>query len=394
MRARRNLRNIVFFTVIATALLPLATAQQAPATSDWRNGRIAFSGCGDIGCDIYTVNPDGTALHQVTHNGSSFQPDWSPDATHIAYASTVSGFLSIWVADADGGNARQLTPDDPTSANLWPHFMPDGRTVLYTNCFGDGCDGGISAIDIDGTNPRVITPNIGVPTTMRWPSPDGKRLAFMKWHVKGIMMGIYLLRLGAEPEHPVTTPELEGWAPDWSPDGDKILFSSNIFSNRPNGAIYSIRPDGQDLQQLTYPKFPLEDWSAAYSPNGARIVFASDRRYPDRCCSDLFTMRADESDGHNDAEGEQRRLIRRIPMPLYATDPRWGIAPLLTEATTNVSAATVNPGAVPPGRAAAMRNVCRAFPCSLVLRSAISEKTKCAGAEGQRTGPLFPTAPP
>jgi Tol biopolymer transport system component len=240
--------------------------------------------------------------------------------------------------------------------------MPSGQTVLYTNCLRE-CEGGISAIDIDGKNPRVILPNISGSYNDAVPSPDGKRLAFMKWHVKGIMMGIYLIRLGAEPEHPVTAPELEGWAPDWSPDGEKILFSSNIFENRPNGAIYSIRPDGQDIQQLTYPTFPLEDWSASYSPNGARIVFNSDRQYPDRCCGDLFTMRADESDGHNDAhEGEQRRLIRRVPLPVQAYDPRWGIAPLLPEATANVSGATVNPRAVPPGRAAAMRNVCRAFP--------------------------------
>jgi len=362
MRTRRNILNILFFTMMATALLPLATAQQAPATSDWRNGRIAFGGCGVTNCDVYTLNPDGTALHQVTHDASSFHPDRSPDAVHIAYASVASGFVAIWVADADGANVRQLTPDDPTSFNVWPCFMPDGRTILYTNCLGQGCDGGISAIDIDGTNQRVIlTPRIGESYNNAVPSSDGKRLAFMKWHVKGDLMRIYLLRLGTTPERAVTSRELEGYDPDWSPDGTKVLFVSNV--NRPNRAIYSIRPDGEDLQQLTYPKFPMDDWSAAYSPNGARIAFTSNRRYPDKCCSDLFTMRADESDGYNDAEGEQRRQTQRIPVPLsYAADPRWGIAPLLTEATVNVSAATANPGAVPPGRATAMRNVCRGFP--------------------------------
>lgn len=374
IRNRRHLWKLLVFTAIATAILSLALAQPATAALDWPNGRIAFTGCGDIGCNVYTVNPDGTGLQQVTHDDSSFHPDWSPDATLIAYVSFVSGFNSIWVADAQGGNARQLTPDDPESFNLWPRFMPDGRTILYTNCFGGDCHGGISAIDIDGNNQRAITPNSGNSYNIAAPSPDGSRLAFMRWHVQGELMRIYLLRLGTDTEHAVSPRVLEGWAPDWSPNGGKILFSSNVFGNRPNGAIYSIRPDGEGLQQLTYPKFPLEDWYASYSPNGTRIVFASDRRYPDRCCSDLFTMRIDESNHYDAREGEERRQIRRIPLPLsFAGDPRWGTAPLLPETSTSVSLTieraaesfsnpTMTAGTIPAKRAAALRDVCGVVP--------------------------------
>ena len=99
MRTRRNLRNFLAFTVIATSVLSLAAAQPAPATSDWRNGRIAFWGCGDTGCDVYTVNPNGTALHQVTHDGSSFHPDWSPDAARIAYRELIRWLVADYAFD-------------------------------------------------------------------------------------------------------------------------------------------------------------------------------------------------------------------------------------------------------------------------------------------------------
>jgi hypothetical protein len=163
-------------------------------------------------------------------------------------------------------------------------------------------------------------------------------------------MGVYLLRPGQAPEYPDTSPALEGSAPNWSPDGGKLLVSSNI--SRPNGAIYSIRPDGQELQQLTYPKFPQDDWLATYSPDGARIVFVSDRRYPDRCCSDLFTMRADDTH----YKGEQHLQIQRIPLPpLGPGNPRWGTAPLLSETTMSVTLSQ----SVPQTHAMSVRDMCR-----------------------------------
>lgn len=381
LRNRRDLWKLMVFAAFSAAVLSLGPAQAATPALDSPAGRIALTGCTDTGCNIYTVNPDGSALQQVTHDDSSVESDWSPDGTLIAYVSDVSGFTSIWIADAQGGNARQLTPDDSRSANIWPRFMPDGRTILYTNCLGRDCDGGISAIDVDGSNQRAITPNSGSSYNFATASPDGRRLAFQRWHVEGRMMGIYLLRLGADPERRVSPRELEGWAPEWTPDGERIIFSSNIFRNRPNGAIYSIRPDGNGLQQLTHPKFPLEDWSAAVSPNGDRIVFASDRRYPDRCCSDLFTLRIDESDRQDAREEGERRQVRRIPIALrFVDDPRWGTAPLLPETSTSASLAiepaanslsnsSVIGGTVPARPAAAFRQVCRVDP--LLKRTAM-----------------------
>ena len=342
------------------AVLPVVLAGPAAATFGGRNGRIAFNACGETGCDIYTVNPDGTAPQQVTHDGASLMPDWSPDGKRIAYASAVSGAVAIWIADPDGGNARQLTPDEADAANLWPRFMPDGKTILYVNCLGQDCDGGISAINVDGSGQHAITPNSGDSYNLADPSPDGRRITFMRWHVRGVKMGIYQLRLGADPrrQHGLTPPGLEAWAPDWSPDGETILISSNVFGNRPNGAIYALGrdessngPGESDIEQLTHPPFPLADWSASYSPGGDRIVFASDRLHPRRDGSDLFTMRAD---------GGQ---VGPIPLPpafagLFAGWPRWGTAALEPADTASVPAAPAVPA---PQAASALRALCAAL---------------------------------
>lgn len=303
-----------------TALLVLTASigrvpSSAHATMPGHSGRIIFQD-GATG-QLFTVNPDGTALRQVTHEGYNATPDWSPDGRRIAYASNRSGTFQIWIAAADGSSARQLTSNNP-DAKLFPRFTPDGRTVVYQDCLGDGCDGGISAVRTDGSHLPAITPNSGTSYNWAVPSPGGRQLAFMRWHVAGIKMRIFVMPFRGGPERPITPARLEAWAPDWAPNGGRIVFSSNLFSDLPHGAIYTVRPDGTDLRPLTNPPWPLEDFEASYAPDGNRLVFSSDRRYPDRCCADLYLM---NNDGH---------AVQRIPLATtQAVYARWGTAPLL-----------------------------------------------------------------
>ena len=312
------------------SVLVVMFASPSTAAAHKRDGRIAFYGCGQTTCQIYTVNPDGSALRQITHDGNNYRPDWSPDGRLITYVSDASGAPAIWIAGADGEHPRQISHPKPGYFDDWPHFTPDGNTIIYTN-FTSDTDGGISSVHIDGTHHQVITPNSSQSYNDAVVSPDGRQLAFMRWHVRNRRMRIYTKPRSGGSEHPVTPTTLEGWAPDWAPNGRNILFSSNIFHERPNGAIYTIHPDGTRLDKLTHPPFPFEDWAASYSPTGTRVVLSSDRGYPDRCCAGLYTMRSDGSH------------IHRIPLPnsiLYRDWARWGTAPLAPRTTLPSSTQT------------------------------------------------------
>ena len=85
--------------------------------------------------------------------------------------------LEIFVGDADGGNARQITHNG--AANFGPYFFPDGKSVIYASNVGDakGRNFDLWRVGDDGSGLEQITFNDtfdGFPMF----SPDGKQLVF------------------------------------------------------------------------------------------------------------------------------------------------------------------------------------------------------------------------
>ena len=340
--------------LMAASLVAPASTQAAPRGAV-TNGRILFTHCEDgSGCQIYTANPNGSAIEQVTSGGDSMQGDWSPNAKRIAYVSFASGDAAIWVVGADGSNPTQLTPDDPNSDDFWPRFTPDGDWILFTNCAGSDCDGGIFAVHPNGSQMHPITPNSHDSYNIADMSPDGTRLAYMRWHVGGVKMAVYVSRADGTGQRRVTPPRLQGWWPDWAPDATRIVFTDEVFWDRPAPSLWTVRPDGGGLRPLTEPPYLHSDYRAAYAPNGRTVIFESDRRYDDFCCSDLFTVPAGGGDVH------------RVRLPFDAYEVQWGTAPTMSSPVidTRPMRSTGEGGS----------------PCDRI--DALSGLAPCAGAEG------------
>ena len=331
----RKLLALGFAASIAASALIGASPSPAGATYPGLKGRILFNHCDrHTGCQIYTVNPDGSSLQQVTTESDNFDADWSPDGTKIAYVSYLSGDAAIWVVNADGSDAVQVTPNQRRSDAYSPRFTPDGEHLLYVDCLGFDCDGGLYSVALDGSHRHAVTSHSGDSYNLGERSPDGTRLAYMRWHVSGVKMGVYVADRDGSNEELITPPRLEASFPDWAPSGETILFTTNVFFDRPNVSIYSVHPDGTALTRLTDDGFRVNDWSGSYSPDGRRIVFDSDRDAGCYGCGDLFIMTPDGAH------------TWKIPLPFDAYDARWGTASLSSARSESVAARRVVP-AVP-----------------------------------------------
>ena len=96
---------------------------------------------------------------------------WMPDG-RVVYTSAGSGMPQLWICDADGNNARQLTSlARPAS---FPWTAPDGRWIYFTNFAEQGI--AIFRIAPDGSGLQQLTTNGDARNAVV--SRDGKTLYY------------------------------------------------------------------------------------------------------------------------------------------------------------------------------------------------------------------------
>lgn len=87
---------------------------------------------------------------------SATSPTLSPDGSRVAYLSNASGSPQIWVRGLRGGPARQVTNlPDPVGSVFW---SPTADILAYTVAPGGGLNTQIWVVNADGTGAKQLTP--------------------------------------------------------------------------------------------------------------------------------------------------------------------------------------------------------------------------------------------
>jgi Tol biopolymer transport system component len=201
-------------------VIPLPTATVWPPA-----GSIAFSkpeeGNKDV---IYLIHPDGAGLTELTDGPDPWNehPSWFPDGSRIVYHSGRFDVVTytLWTIHADGSGRVQLTTLPPGS--LWPAVSPDGTRIAFSAITSLADTHHIKLMNVDGDDQRMVT---------NGPAND--------------------------------------LFPSWGPNGT-ILFLRKDNLEQIAGDIFSVRPDGTGLTQLT--KAGNVD-GYALSPDGKKIAF-------------------------------------------------------------------------------------------------------------------------
>jgi len=196
--------------------------------------------------DIFSAPLDGDALVRLTDRpGYDAEGAYSPDGTRIVFTSVRDGDLEIYTMSADGTGVKRLTNREGFDGG--PFFSWDGRHIVYRSHYPDSEE---ALADYR----ELLRRDLMRPSRAE----------------------IFVMGSDGTGQRQVTDTGHANWSPFMHPNGQQIIFSSNMHD--PEGrtfSLYVVNIDGTGLSRVTYgarfDSFPM------FSKDGKKLVFSSTR---------------------------------------------------------------------------------------------------------------------
>jgi Tol biopolymer transport system component len=322
---------VLLMTILAAAQEPHFSAikqltfggANAEAYFSPDGSKIVFQATRDGGkCDqIYLMNADGSDQHMVSSGkGRTTCSFFLPDGKHILYASThegspdcppdpdrskgymwpVTSTYDIYVADLTGKITGKFLPSPGYDAEATINWKT--KKVVFTSVRGGDLD--LWTANLDGGNLKQITNKLGYDGGGTL-SPDGKRLVWRSHYpvtpeeqkdykdklaqelVAPMKMELWVADSDGKNAKQITDYGCASFAPAFTADGKKIIFSSNkLKCDTRYFDLFLINPDGTGLEQITsagdFNSFPM------FSADGKKLVFVSNRNAKERYEFNIF----------------------------------------------------------------------------------------------------------
>jgi Tol biopolymer transport system component len=265
-------------TLFGTVLPVLFVVGLAVNTMAQSVAMILFEGSGTLSAQrkapsvsgLFTMNPDGSALAQLSNDSYARNPVWSPGQAYIAYqqASPTGGSPTIYIMDAigtlNGGRTFAVTQ------GLVPAWSPDGTQLVF-----QGNDYNLYIVSVNPSAGTAGTPVLFAPGGLHkydpsW-SPDGTSIAFER-ETSSSTSAVFTrsVSTGSEVQLPAPFAGVM-MVPSWSADSTQIAFVA-VDSNNLGGIICLANADGTNLRVLaSYPN-NVGALSPTWSPDGTAIA--------------------------------------------------------------------------------------------------------------------------
>jgi Tol biopolymer transport system component/DNA-binding winged helix-turn-helix (wHTH) protein len=309
-------------------ILPLTSfvGRELDAALSPDGSRVAFVwDGGDAGgaFDVYVKAIGSEAVLNLTGSAANERyPVWSADGTFLLFARVDDSGTAIMRVSALGGAATRAATDATMSELRGMSLSPKGEWVAYAGRPHAAAPYQIVLASLETGEQRALTtPEPGSlgdidPIFSR----DGRSLVFIRG-VNEVTKDLYVASLAGEAPQRVTfdNRKINGLA--WSPDGERLLFTSTRSGMY---SLWSVAPDGGELQLATLgdesvqrpvtapgiAQIAFEEWihrarlrridvrggmaieaggyigstrwdsAPSYSPDGAHIAFTSNRSGP------------------------------------------------------------------------------------------------------------------
>ncbi len=261
------------------------------------------------GCDQqYVMRADGSDVKKISVGGKTTCGFFYDNDTRVFFAAThhadtlcpvkpdpSQGYVwpldkfDFYTSKPDGSDLQRLTNYDAYTAE--GILSPDGKTIVFTSTKDGDLD--IYTMNVDGTNVKRLTNTPGYDGGPWW-SPDGTKIVYRAHHpkdsaelaqynellannmIRPSKVELFVMNADGSNQTQITNLGGANFGPSWTPDGQRILFSSNHTNPRSRDFnLYIVNLDGTGLTQITtHPEF---DGFPMFSPDGTKMIWASNR---------------------------------------------------------------------------------------------------------------------
>ena len=265
---------------------------------------------------LKTVNLDGSRGARQIVDGHVEEVAWSPNSQHLAYTLVFgdgSG-VGVFTVNLDGSEPRMVTGE-----GMNPVWTLDSENVLYSGWLGTE----INTVDLDT---RLVTRVGECPSRTLMVSPGARHIAYLYAD-----RGVTITSADQREQHQVATDPAGGLT--WSPNGEHLCYT---LRNRPG--IWACTPEEKRTRQLSNlrvfdPKWgPDSNRIAYHTPNGitvADVRTGKHQQIVDGECNQLewspvggelcYTLRNRPGLWACDAEGKHTRRLTNYQV----VDPKW-----------------------------------------------------------------------
>ena len=206
--------------------------------------------------DLFLKTAEDTTLRLTDAFGYDAEATVSPKGDRVVFTSKRTGDLEIWSMNLDGTDLKRLTRS--LGYDGGPFYSPDGTEIVFRAYYPDTREEREDYVSLLEQN--LIRPSV---------------------------LNLYVMDADGSNKRLVLENGAANFAPFFFPDGERIIFSSNMDDPQGrNFELYMIHKDGSGLERLTYNEtfdgFPM------FSPDGKRLVFASNRNNTEPQETNLF----------------------------------------------------------------------------------------------------------
>ncbi|RYD58692.1 MAG: hypothetical protein EOP56_03645 [Sphingobacteriales bacterium] len=258
------------------------------AASDKFEYKLVSTGKGRTTC-AYMMPGDKQLVYASTHLGADTCPP-VPDRKKLKkYVWPIYDSYDIFVSDLKGKVKKQLTTEAGYDAEAT--ISPKGDKIVFTSTRNGDLD--LYVMDMDGKNVKQITTDLGYDGGA-WFSPDGSKIVWRASRPKtaeeikeykdllreGMVMPtnmeVFVANADGSDVKQITSLGKANWAPNFMPDGKRIIFASNHeYEKGFPFNMYIINMDGTGLKKIShdggFDAFPM------FSPDGKKLIFSSNR---------------------------------------------------------------------------------------------------------------------